>query len=72
MERGDLEQARRDIAEARASLKACLAALAAAREMLGVMEDHGGHDGLGGKGYRAALDQIDESVERARAALLTE
>ena len=34
--------------------------LGEAREMLGVMEDHGGHDGIGGKGYLATLDHIDQ------------
>ena len=35
-----------------------------AREMLGVLEDHGGHDGLCGKGYSAVLDHIDELKAR--------
>lgn len=43
--------------------------LAAAREMLGVFEDNGGHDGLGGKGYLACLDQIDMAKAEAERVL---
>lgn len=43
-------------------------ALSAAREMLLVFEDHGGHDGLGGKGYAATLDQIDGALAALRSA----
>jgi hypothetical protein len=44
-------------------------ALEEAREMLGVFEDHGGHDGLSGKGYRATIDHMDEARAKARAAI---
>jgi hypothetical protein len=55
------------------ALKASDRALSEAREMLGVFEDHGGHDGLGGKGYLATIDHMDEArrVNRALFALLS-
>jgi hypothetical protein len=55
--------------ELRNSLSEALTALAAAREMLGVFEDNGGHDGLSGKGYRATLDGIDRATTAGLAAL---
>lgn len=47
--------------------------LAESREMLGVFEDNGGHDGLMGKGYAAVLDHIDTAkVDLKEAALKAE
>ena len=43
--------------------------LGEAREMLGVFEDNGGHDGLGGRGYLAVLDHIDDVRAEIRQAL---
>lgn len=53
----------------RREARSALDALASAREMLGIFEDHGGHDGLNGEGYRATLDQIDDTATSLRAAL---
>lgn len=44
-------------------------ALGEAREMLGVFEDNGGHDGLRGEGYRACIDHMDDARSANRAAL---
>ena len=56
-----LIEAKERISHLESALKASSRALSAAREMLGVFEDNGGHDGLGGKGYLATLDQIDDA-----------
>jgi len=50
-----------------AALQASDTALSEAREMLGVLEDHGGHDGLGGKGYAATIDHMDAARKANRA-----
>ena len=50
-------------------LKRSLEALSEAREMLGVFEDNGGHDGLGGKGYLATIDHMDEARKANRQLL---
>jgi hypothetical protein len=40
--------------------------------LLGIFEDHGGHDGLSGKAYRATRDHIDALAKELRAELATE
>ena len=50
-------------------LRAADAALSEAREMLGVFEDHGGHDGLNGKAYLATVDHMDEARKSIRVLL---
>lgn len=52
-----------------AALQQSNRALGEAREMLGVFEDHGGHDGLGGKGYVATLNHIDDAASAIKHAL---
>ena len=48
------------------ALKASDRALSEAREMLGVFEDNGGHDGLGGKGYTATIGHMDKAQSTNR------
>jgi len=49
----------------------CHNTLNEAREMLGVLEDKGGHDGLMGKGLLATLDHIDEARNKTWYALFS-
>ena len=71
-----LERVIKERGEARAALPEVMRALlksnealAEAREMLSVLEDNGGHDGLMGKGLVATLDHID-TARKANVGIL--
>lgn len=67
--RAKLEASEKLTGELREALRKADTALSEAREMLGVFEDHGGHDGLGGKGYVATIDHMDEARKQAKCLL---
>lgn len=60
------------VASRDALIKQMYRTLGEAREMLGVFEDNGGHDNLGGRGYAATLDHIDNDRALVRESLKDE